>query len=124
MEKRELGRSGIEVSRVILGCGNFGGVGSAPAFFGQGESDREAFAIMDAAWDLGITAFDTADAYGGGRNQLAISTGARGASFRGWGQLPPATEAFHTQGAGGRRARSSARSATPCPTRAPTQRAS
>ena len=36
MERRALGRSGIEVSRVALGCGNFGGVGSAPAFFGQG----------------------------------------------------------------------------------------
>jgi aryl-alcohol dehydrogenase-like predicted oxidoreductase len=58
--------------RVILGCGNFGGIGSAPAFFGQGESEEEAFAIMDAAWSLGITAFDTADAYGGGRSETWI----------------------------------------------------
>jgi aryl-alcohol dehydrogenase-like predicted oxidoreductase len=72
VEHRELGRSGIRVSRVILGCGNFGGIGSAPAFFGQGESEEEAFAIMDAAWELGITAFDTADAYGGGRSETAI----------------------------------------------------
>jgi aryl-alcohol dehydrogenase-like predicted oxidoreductase len=72
MEQRELGRSGFRVSRVILGCGNFGGIGSAPAFFGQGESEEEAFAIMDAAWELGITAFDTADAYGGGRSETAI----------------------------------------------------
>jgi aryl-alcohol dehydrogenase-like predicted oxidoreductase len=72
MEERELGRSGIRVSRVILGCGNFGGIGSAPAFFGQGESEEEAFAIMDAAWELGITAFDTADAYGGGRSETTI----------------------------------------------------
>ena len=72
MEEPELGRSGIRVSRVVLGCGNFGGIGSAPAFFGQGESEEEAFAIMDAAWELGITAFDTADAYGGGRSETAI----------------------------------------------------
>jgi aryl-alcohol dehydrogenase-like predicted oxidoreductase len=72
VEERELGRSGIRVSRVVLGCGNFGGIGSAPAFFGQGESEEEAFAIMDAAWELGITAFDTADAYGGGRSETAI----------------------------------------------------
>lgn len=67
-----LGRTGVEVSRVALGCGNFGGIGSAPAFFGQGESEEEAFALMDAAWELGITLFDTADAYGGGRSERAI----------------------------------------------------
>jgi aryl-alcohol dehydrogenase-like predicted oxidoreductase len=54
---------------VVLGCGNFGGIGSAPAFFGQGESREEAFAIMDAAWELGLRRFDTADAYGGGRSE-------------------------------------------------------
>src|ERR671911_1484242 len=58
--------------RVILGCGNFGGIGSAPAFFGQGESEEEAFALMDAAWELGLTRFDTADAYGGGRSETWI----------------------------------------------------
>src|SRR5690349_18633327 len=57
---------------LILGCGNFGGIGSAPEFFGQGESQEEAFAIMDAAWEAGIRWFDTADAYGGGRSETAI----------------------------------------------------
>ena len=55
METRELGRSGVSVTRVILGCGNFGGVGSSPAFFGQGIPREEAPRIMDTAWDLGIT---------------------------------------------------------------------
>lgn len=72
MDHQELGRSGITVSRVILGCGNFGGVGSAPAFFGQGIPRDEAFRIMDAGWELGITTFDTADAYGGGRSESFI----------------------------------------------------
>jgi aryl-alcohol dehydrogenase-like predicted oxidoreductase len=72
VEQRELGRSGVSVSQVILGCGNFGGVGSAPAFFGQGIPKDEAFRIMDAALDLGITTFDTADAYGGGRSERWI----------------------------------------------------
>src|SRR4051812_10634296 len=53
--------------RLILGCGNFGGIGSAPAFFGQGETLEEALELMDAAWEAGLTWFDTADAYGGGR---------------------------------------------------------
>jgi len=72
VETRELGRSGVSVSRIVLGCGNFGGVGSAPAFFGQGISRDEAPRIMDAAWELGITTFDTADAYGGGRSETWI----------------------------------------------------
>ena len=71
METRELGRSGVAVTRIVLGCGNFGGVGS-PAFFGQGIPKDVAFRIMDAAWDLGIRAFDTADAYGGGRSESWI----------------------------------------------------
>ncbi len=62
----------MEVSRIILGCGNFGGIGSAPKFFGQGESEEEAFRIMDGAWGLGIRMFDTADAYGGGRSETSI----------------------------------------------------
>ncbi len=72
MERRQLGGTDIEVSRIILGCGNFGGIGSAPEFFGQGEGEHEAFRIMDAAWELGITTFDTADAYGGGQSETTI----------------------------------------------------
>jgi aryl-alcohol dehydrogenase-like predicted oxidoreductase len=60
------------VSRLILGCGNFGGIGSAPAFYGMGESEAEASELMDRAFDAGINAFDTADAYGGGRSEAFI----------------------------------------------------
>ena len=66
----------------MLGCGNFGGVGSAPEFFGMGQSEDEAFAIMDAAWELGITWFDTADAYGGGRSEKAIGRWCRSRGVR------------------------------------------
>jgi aryl-alcohol dehydrogenase-like predicted oxidoreductase len=69
---RPLGRSGLTIPRVALGCGNFGGVGSAPAFFGQGLTQDQAFELMDAAWEFGLTHFDTADAYGGGRSETAI----------------------------------------------------
>jgi aryl-alcohol dehydrogenase-like predicted oxidoreductase len=74
IERRPLGRSELTVPRVALGCGNFGGVGSAPELFGQGLSEREAFALMDAAWELGIDHFDTADAYGGGRSERMIGS--------------------------------------------------
>jgi aryl-alcohol dehydrogenase-like predicted oxidoreductase len=60
------------MDHIILGCGNFGGIGSAPDLFGHGETEDEAFLIMDAAWDQGIRAFDTADAYGGGASETAI----------------------------------------------------
>jgi len=66
----------------VLGCGNFGGIGSAPAFFGQGESEEQAFAIMDAAWSLGIRWFDTADAYGGGRSETYIGNWLRATGNR------------------------------------------
>jgi aryl-alcohol dehydrogenase-like predicted oxidoreductase len=58
--------------RLILGCGNFGGIGSAPAFFEKGETLEPALELMDAAWEAGITWFDTADAYGGGRSETYI----------------------------------------------------
>jgi aryl-alcohol dehydrogenase-like predicted oxidoreductase len=57
---------------VALGCGNFGGIGSAPEFFGQGISHHDAFAIMDRAWEAGIHWFDTGDAYGGGSSESWI----------------------------------------------------
>jgi aryl-alcohol dehydrogenase-like predicted oxidoreductase len=82
MEYRVLGPTGVEVSRIVLGCGNFGGIGSSPAFFGQGESREEAFELMDAAWAAGITTFDTADAYGGGRSETAIGEWMRARSHR------------------------------------------
>ena len=72
MEQRALGRSGVAVSQLILGCGNFGGVGSAPWLFGQGTSREDALRLLDAAWDIGITTLDTADAYGGGRSEEYI----------------------------------------------------
>ncbi|MEI7759493.1 MAG: aldo/keto reductase [Thermoleophilia bacterium] len=72
MEERALGASGVSITRIILGCGNFGGIGSSPAFFGRGTSKGDAFRLMDTAWDGGVTSFDTADAYGGGRSERFI----------------------------------------------------
>jgi aryl-alcohol dehydrogenase-like predicted oxidoreductase len=72
IERRRLGRSDVIVPRIALGCGNFGGIGSAPAFFGKGLSEDQSFELLDAAWELGLTHFDTADAYGGGRSERAI----------------------------------------------------
>ena len=67
-----MGTTGLRISRLVLGCGGFGGVGPAPELFGRGESDAQAFALMDRAFDAGISLFDTADAYGGGRSESCI----------------------------------------------------
>ena len=69
MDTARLGRTDLELSRIGLGCGNFGGIGSAPELFGRGETEEEAFALMDAAFAAGITFFDTAASYGGGRSE-------------------------------------------------------
>ena len=97
IEARTLGRSDVIVPRVALGCGNFGGVGSSPEFFGRGLDEAQAFAIMDAAWELGINHFDTADAYGGGRSETII-----GNWIRSRGQLPLlSTKTFNPMTEGG-----------------------
>ena len=74
--------SSLTVARIALGCGNFGGIGSAPEFFGHGLGEDQALALMDAAWQAGITHFDTADAYGGGRSERAIGRWIRSRGVR------------------------------------------
>lgn len=64
-----LGSSELVVSAVALGCGNFGGVGSAPELFGKGDDEWQADALLDAALERGITLLDTANSYGGGRSE-------------------------------------------------------
>jgi len=97
LERRRLGASEVTVPRVALGCGNFGGVGSAPELFGQGQNEDEAVALMDAAWELGIDHFDTADAYGGGQSERTI-----GAWMRSRGVRPTiTTKTFNPMRAGG-----------------------
>ena len=55
MENRNLGSSGLRVSLVGLGCNNFG----------MRLDLEQTRAVVDRAFDLGITLFDTADMYGG-----------------------------------------------------------
>src|SRR5215813_812931 len=96
MQYTALGATGLTVSRIALGCGGFGGIGSAPRFFGAGESEDEARALMDAAWEMGITLFDTADAYGGGRSEASIGRWLRhrGSDVR--SRIVLTTKVFHS----------------------------
>jgi aryl-alcohol dehydrogenase-like predicted oxidoreductase len=54
MEYRNLGRSGLKVSRLCLGTMNFG----------WHTSEQDSFTLMDKAVELGINFFDTANVYG------------------------------------------------------------
>ena len=100
MDYRRLGSTGLKVSRLGLGCGNFGGIGSAPQFFGMGENEAEAFALMDRAFDAGINFFDTANAYGGGRSESCIGKWlrAKGSAVR--EQLLVSSKVFNPVGPG------------------------
>jgi len=72
MQYRKLGPTGLEVSRIALGCGSFGGVGSPAALIGHGLDETASFAAMDEARALGITLFDTAFSYAGGASDRMI----------------------------------------------------
>lgn len=98
MEHRVLGRTGVRVSAIGLGCGGFGGVGSDPSLFGKGESEEQAFALMDRARDLGINYFDTANSYGGGSSEEIVGRWMRHRKAR--DQIVLATKVFNPMGPG------------------------
>lgn len=54
MEFTQLGRTGLKVSRLCLGTMNFG----------PQTGEKDSFAVMDKALELGINFFDTANVYG------------------------------------------------------------
>ncbi|MGW6513504.1 aldo/keto reductase, partial [Streptomyces niveus] len=65
MDKRVLGRTGREASVVGLGTWQLG------ADWGD-VVEADAFAVLDAALESGVTFFDTADVYGDGRSEQLI----------------------------------------------------
>ena len=74
MQKRTLGNSGLEVSALGLGCMGltFG--------YGPATNENDAIALIQKAYDLGITFFDTAEAYSQGGNETLLGKAVK--SFR------------------------------------------
>lgn len=66
MKTRILGKKGLEVSELGLGCMGltFG--------YGQPQTEKDAIALIRKAYDLGITFFDTAEAYNQGGNEKIV----------------------------------------------------
>jgi aryl-alcohol dehydrogenase-like predicted oxidoreductase len=66
MQKRILGNSGLEVSALGLGCMGltFG--------YGAAANEKDAIALIQKAVDLGVTFFDTAEAYSQGANEALL----------------------------------------------------
>lgn len=75
MQYRQLGRSGLTVSVVGLGCNNFGGastnIAGANAAYGLMDLEQTR-GVLDAAFDAGINFFDTADLYGNGGSETFL----------------------------------------------------
>ncbi len=65
MKTRQLGAGGPMVSAIGLGCLSFGGIFGAT-------SDEDSLRCLDAAWDHGITFYDTANIYGMGRSETVL----------------------------------------------------
>src|SRR5512142_544131 len=66
MQKRKLGSSDLEVSALGLGCMGMGSV------YGPAPDRQEMIKLIRAAVDLGVTLFDTAEAYGPFTNEELV----------------------------------------------------
>lgn len=73
MNNRSLGRSGIEVSPLGMGCWAIGGSG-----WSGGADDAESIRGIHKAVELGINFFDTADVYGPERSEVVLGKAVAG----------------------------------------------
>jgi aryl-alcohol dehydrogenase-like predicted oxidoreductase len=82
MDKRALGRVGIEVSPVGFGCWAIGGPftrSGSDEPLGWGEvDDEESVRAIRRAVELGVTFFDTADVYGAGHSEKVLGKALEG----------------------------------------------
>ena len=69
MQKRKLGRSGLEVSAI-----GFGAMGMSQSYGPSGPKE-EMIAVLRTAVERGVTFFDTAEIYGGGKNEELVGEG-------------------------------------------------
>ena len=71
MNYKELGKSGVKVSELILGCWAMGG-----DYFGATE-DESSLEALRVSYENGVNTFDTAEIYGSGRSERVVGEAAR-----------------------------------------------
>ncbi|MDQ2051613.1 aldo/keto reductase [Natronolimnohabitans sp. A-GB9] len=89
MEYTTLGETGLDVSRLCLGCMNFGS--DEPWMI---DDRQQSLAVIERALDLGITFFDTANVYSQGESE-AILGEALAQTDRDRSELTVATKVYH-----------------------------
>src|SRR5947209_2555898 len=92
MTERELGRSGLKVSAVGLGC-----MGMSEFYGPRQMDDAESVRVIHRYLDAGGNFLDTADMYGIGRNEILVGKAIKGHR----GQAVLATKFGQVRGTGG-----------------------
>jgi aryl-alcohol dehydrogenase-like predicted oxidoreductase len=75
MEKKRLGNSGLQVSRIALGCMSFGDTSRGFSEWSMGDEESQPF--FQQAVDLGINFWDTANVYGIGSSEEIVGRALR-----------------------------------------------
>ncbi len=100
MKERRLGKTGLQVSEIGLGCWAIGGNAYGAV------RDEDSLDALEAAWDSGVNFFDTADTYGEGHSEELLGKFLKGkardrltlATKCGWDFYPASKEPASAQG--------------------------
>ena len=90
MDYRRLGSSGVEVSRICLGCMSFGEASASHAWSLDTAQSR---ALIKQALEAGVNFFDTANAYSGGSSEEILGRALR--DFANRDEVVIATKAYY-----------------------------
>lgn len=107
MKYTKLGRSGLDVSKVCLGCMNFGG--DTPGIHEWSIDEDETRPVIEAAVEAGINFFDTANAYSIGTSEEIVGRLLRDIALR--DEIVIATKVYFPMRGAGRNSRGLSRKA-------------